>query len=65
MNINKFVDKQYEKMTFKELKNAPIDALQGVSEKKAELILQAFRKRELTKFVNWSNAIVTLAAAEE
>ena len=31
MNINKAVDKAYEKKTFKEIADAPVDALQGVS----------------------------------
>jgi hypothetical protein len=33
MNINKLVDKKYEKMKFKEIAAAPVDAIQGISEK--------------------------------
>jgi len=65
MNINKFVDKAYERMSFEQLKTAPYDALQGLSENDAELIFKAFRKKELSKFVNIAGAIVTLADAEE
>jgi len=65
MNINKFVDKKYEKMSFKELADAPFDVIQGVTEKKAELIHKAFYKKALTKYVNIADAIVTLAEAEE
>ena len=65
MNINKFVDKKYEKMTFKELAASPFDAIQGVTKKEAELIKKAFHVRELSKYVNWAKAIVMLAEAEE
>ncbi|MCL2244937.1 MAG: hypothetical protein FWC03_10805 [Treponema sp.] len=65
MNINKFLDKKYEKMSFKELKKAPFDALAGVSENDAALMKEAFKKNELSRFVEIANAIVTLAAAEE
>ena len=65
MNINKFVDKAYEKFSFEQLKTAPYDALQGISENDAVLLYKAFRKKELSKFVNIAGAIVTLADAEE
>ncbi|MCL2264450.1 MAG: hypothetical protein FWC22_00275 [Treponema sp.] len=65
MNINKFVDKKYEKYSFKQLEKAPIDALQGISENSANLIMEAFSKKALSKYVNVANAIVTLAEAEE
>ena len=32
MNINKSLDKAYEKKTLKEIADAPVDALEGVSE---------------------------------
>jgi len=32
MNINKLIDKKYEKLTFKELAAAPVDAIAGISE---------------------------------
>jgi len=65
MNINKIVDKKYEKMSFNELADSPFNAIQGVTESEAELISQAFHINELSKYVNWARAIVTLAEAEE
>ena len=70
MNINKAVDKAYEKKSFKEIVDAPVDALQGVSEKDAELLKQAFNiktVRDLAnlKYSKWARAIVTLADTEE
>jgi len=65
MNINKFVDKKYEKMSFEQLKSAPFEALQGVTEDGARLMKKAFRKKELSKYVTWASAIVTLAEGEE
>ena len=42
MNINKAVDKAYESKTLKEIADAPVDALQGVTAGDAELLLKAF-----------------------
>jgi len=64
MNINNFVDKEYEKMTFEQLKSAPFEALQGISNNDSILIKKAFRKKQLSKFANIAQAIVTLAEAE-
>jgi hypothetical protein len=66
MNINRCVDKAYEDKSFKELADAPINALQGVREKDAELLKEAFNIttiRELAnlKFVKWATAIAVLA----
>ncbi|MCL2214701.1 MAG: hypothetical protein FWC06_05760 [Treponema sp.] len=65
MNVNKFLDKKYEKMSLNELKKAPFEALAGVSEHDAELIREAFNRKVLSRYVNIASAIVTLAAAEE
>jgi hypothetical protein len=70
MNINKAVDKAYEGKSLKELVNAPVDALQGVSEKGAELLQEAFNVKTIgdfakLKYVKWAQAIVTLAETEE
>ena len=65
MNINKIVDKKYEKMSFNEIADSPFSAIQGVTESESELISQAFHIKELSKYVNWARAIVTLAEAEE
>ena len=70
MNINKFVDKAYEKKTLKEIVNAPVDALQGVSAGDAELLKKAFNVKTVgdlakLKYVKWAQAIATLAEGEE
>ncbi|MDB5762008.1 MAG: hypothetical protein JWQ21_1003 [Herminiimonas sp.] len=70
MNINKCVDKAYEDKSFNELADAPIDALQGVSAKDAELLKKAFnittiREFANLKFVKWATAIAALADEAE
>ena len=70
MNINKVVDKQYEKLTLRELVNAPVDALSGVSEGDAKLLKEAFNVKTISdlaalKYVKWAQAICTLAEGEE
>jgi hypothetical protein len=70
MNINKALDKAYEKKTFKELVNAPVDALEGVSEGDAEKLKAAFNVKTIgdlanLKYVKWAQAIVNLAETEE
>ena len=69
MNIDKFVDKKYEQMTFKEIANAPVDAIQGVSEGDAKLLKEAFNVKTVSdlanlKYVKWAQAICTLADGE-
>ena len=69
MNIDNCVDKAYEKMTLKEIANAPVDALQGVSAKDAELLKQAFNIKTVAdlgknKFFKWALAITILAEGE-
>ena len=56
--------------SFKELINAPVDVLQGVSEGDAKLLLDAFNVKTIgdlatLKYVKWAQAIVTLADTEE
>jgi len=70
MNINKFLDKAYEKKSLKEIAKAPVDALQGVSENDAKLLKEAFNVKTVSdlanlKYVQWAQAICTLAAGEE
>jgi len=70
MNINKCVDKALEKKTLKELVNAPVSALQGVSEGDEELLKKAFNVKTVKdlanlKYVKWAQAICTLAEGEE
>ena len=70
MNINKFVDKKYEKMTLKELVKAPVDAIEGVSEGDGKLLKEAFNVKTIgdfanLKYVKWAQAICVLADGEE
>lgn len=70
MNINKAVDKAYESKSLKEIADAPVDALQGVSAKDAALLKEAFNiktVRDLAelKYSKWARAIVFLADTEE
>jgi len=69
MDINKVLDKAYEKMSFKELVNAPVSALQGVSEGDGEKLKDAFKVKTIKqlanlKYVKWAQAIVTLSEVE-
>lgn len=70
MNLNKALTKAYEGKPLKELVDAPVDALQGVSENDAKLLQEAFNVKTIgdfakLKFVKWAQAIVTLAETEE
>jgi hypothetical protein len=70
MNIDKFLDKKYEKMTLKEVANAPVDAIAGVSESDAKLLKEAFNVKTVAdfanlKYVKWAQAICTLADGEQ
>ncbi|MDX1957300.1 MAG: hypothetical protein SFU98_01940 [Leptospiraceae bacterium] len=69
MNINEAVDKAYESKTLKELVDAPVDALQGVSATDAVKLKEAFNIKTIgdlakLKYVKWAQAIVTLAEKE-
>jgi hypothetical protein len=70
MNINKAVDKSFEGKTFKELANAPVSALQGISDNDAKLLGEAFNVKTIKdlanlKYVKWAQAIATLAELEQ
>jgi len=70
MNINKIVDKKYEKMSLKELANAPVDAISGISENDAKLLKEAFKVKTVSdlanlKYVRWARAICLLAEGEK
>lgn len=70
MNICKAVDKEYEQKSLKEIADSPVACLQGISDRQAELLQEAFKiktVRDLAKlrFVKWSQAIVDLADCEE
>lgn len=70
MNIDKIVDKNHLGKNFRELAEAPLSALRGLSEKDAKALLQAFNirtVRELAElnFVKWAIAVTTLADEEQ
>ena len=70
LNINKAVDKAFESKTLKEIADAPVDALEGVSAGDAELLAKAFNIKSIrdlgtNKYFLTAQAIATLAAKEE
>jgi hypothetical protein len=70
MNINFAVVKAYETKTLKEIADAPVDAIQGVSAADAVKLKEAFNVKTIRdlanlKYVHWAQAIVTLADKEE
>ena len=69
MNINNAVVKAWEDKSLKEIADAPVSALQGVSEGDAEKLQAAFNVKTISdlaklKYVKWAQAIVTLAETE-
>jgi hypothetical protein len=69
MNIDSIVDTAYHGKDFRELIEAPVSALCGVSAEDAAAIKQAFGVTTIgqfadLKFVKWAVAIKTLATAE-
>lgn len=70
MNINKAVDKAFESKSLKEIADAPVDALEGVSAGDAELLAKAFNIKSIrdlgtNKYFLTAQAITALAAKEE
>jgi hypothetical protein len=70
MNIDTIVDAGYVHLSFRELKEAPVQALRGVSVADAKALSKAFgittvgELAEL-KFVQWAQAISVLASVEQ
>ncbi len=65
-NVDKFVDKAYEKMEFAELVKAPVAALQGVSDASGEALAKALGVKTIgdlatNKYVLWAQAIANLS----
>ncbi|XXZ14220.1 hypothetical protein WMF18_06260 [Sorangium sp. So ce315] len=56
MNINKMLDKAYEGKSFRELLDAPVDALEGVSAGDAKHLNEAFRIKTIRDLANWKHA---------
>lgn len=70
MNIDTIVDKEYVEKSFRELADAPISALRGLSAKDAKALQTAFgvtsvRDLAQLKFVRWACAIAILADEEQ
>ena len=70
MEINSILDKAYEKKSLKELVDAPVSALQGVSEGDAQKLKDAFNVKTIKdlaklKYVRWAQAIITLAESSK
>ena len=70
LNINKAVDKAFESKPLKEIADAPVDALEGVSAGDAELLAKAFNIKSIrdlgtNKHFLTAQAIAALAAKEE
>jgi nucleotidyltransferase/DNA polymerase involved in DNA repair len=66
MHIDNALIKEYEKKSFKELADAPVYALQGVSEATAQKLKEALKIKTIkdlanNKFVQWAQAITILA----
>jgi hypothetical protein len=69
MNIQTIVDDSFKSKSFRELVEAPISALRGVSTSDARALSQAFGVNTIgeladLRFVKWANAIKTLAVEE-
>jgi hypothetical protein len=70
MNIDRALMKEYEGKSFKELVNAPVTAIAGVTDSDAEHLKAAFNVKTIKdlatlKYALWAQAIVTLAETEE
>ncbi len=70
MNINKSLDKAYEGKSFKELVDAPVSALEGISDEGGKILEQKFKIKTIGdlakfKYAKIAEAIVLLAAQEE
>lgn len=69
MNINTIVDSAFANQSFRDICNAPLSAMKGVSDKDAKALQQAFGVKTIgefasLKFVKWATAISTLASEE-
>ncbi|MDB5937045.1 MAG: hypothetical protein JWQ01_4389 [Massilia sp.] len=69
MNIESIVDAQFSHKCFRELAEAPISALRGVSASDARALSQAFGVNTIAelaelRFIKWACAIKTLAEEE-
>ena len=69
MNINKALDKAYETKTFQELVDAPVSALQGISDAKGvtlnELGVATIADLAKLRYCQWAESFVWLSKFEE
>jgi predicted RecB family nuclease len=69
INVNKAVDKAFETKSLKEIAEAPVSALEGLSEEQGKLLnklgITTIRDLGEWKFAAWARAIVELAKLEE
>ncbi|MCL2180357.1 MAG: hypothetical protein FWB83_04430 [Treponema sp.] len=66
MEIDKVLDKAYEKKSFKEIADAPVDALQGISAEGAKMLKDVLKVKTVKdlakcKYFRWAQAIATFA----
>ena len=69
-SLTEILDKAYEKLPLKEILQLSPAALQGVTDKDAELLKQAFNIKTIedlatNKFFRWAQALATLAPYEK
>jgi len=69
MNINTVVDSEFAGKCFRDICNAPLSAMRGLSKKDAKALQDAFSITTIgelaeLKFVKWATAIKILAAEE-
>jgi hypothetical protein len=67
-DVSRFFDKDYKQKEFNELADAPVDAIQGLSQGDAEKLQQAFNVQTVrdlaeNKFVRIAQAMVTLSGS--
>ncbi|MCH5138860.1 hypothetical protein JMF89_16970 [Clostridiaceae bacterium UIB06] len=69
MNINEILDKAYEGKSFKELVDAPVSALQGISAEGGKVLEEKFKIKTIGdlakfKYAKLAEAIVLLSEQE-
>lgn len=69
-NVDKFLDKAFEKHEFADLVDAPVSALEGVSDADGEALAKALNIKTIgdlatNKYVLWAQAITTLGGGKK
>ena len=69
INVNKAVDKAFESKSLKQIADAPVSALEGLSDEQGKLLeklgIKTIGDLGNWKFANWARSIVELAKLEE